>query len=184
MPTHGFAYAKVKNWIFPSWFPGNGIGFGIISNDFWSSTIWASQIHVSYPEIKNPKNPGIQPIHVLTYSHIKALSLPPIFASHSCLIKSCSINHSLFDSCLSWPSNPMRIPNSRASLTVRSNRGIPWRTSKNNRTVLLQGSNYIFPVKRMKKECLHYDRRTSTERNSNELMGIFHLRFHHIPVIL
>ena len=25
---------------------------------------------------------------------------------------------------------------------------------------------------------------TSSERNSNELMGIFHLRFHHIPVIL
>ena len=63
MPTHGFAYAKVKNWIFPSWFPGNGIGFGIFSNDFWSSTIWASQIQVSYPEIKNHENPGIQPIN-------------------------------------------------------------------------------------------------------------------------
>ena len=38
-------------------FQGNGSEFKIISNDFWSSTIWAVQIQVSSREVKNPKIP-------------------------------------------------------------------------------------------------------------------------------
>ena len=58
------AYAKVKKWIFNVWFPGNCFEFDMILNDFWSSTIWTIQIKISFPRAKNPKNPGIQLIHV------------------------------------------------------------------------------------------------------------------------
>ena len=47
-----------KNYV---WFQENKFEFGIISNDFWSSTIWAIHIQVSVTEFKNPENPGIQP---------------------------------------------------------------------------------------------------------------------------
>ena len=39
----------------------NLFDFGIILNVFSSATIWAIQIQVSFPGVKNPKNPGIQP---------------------------------------------------------------------------------------------------------------------------
>ena len=58
------AYAKVKKWIFVVQFPGNWFEFGIIGNDFQSSTFWAIQINVSFTEFKNPKNPVIQPSYV------------------------------------------------------------------------------------------------------------------------
>ena len=61
MPTYTNAYAKVKKSIFDIQFPGNWFEFGMIENDFWSSTIWAIQIQVSYTEFENPKNPGIEP---------------------------------------------------------------------------------------------------------------------------
>ena len=55
MSSYSNAHAKVKNLIFDFWFPGNRFGFGIILNDFWSSTIWAFEILISYAELKNPK---------------------------------------------------------------------------------------------------------------------------------
>ena len=70
MSPYWNAYAKVQKWIFPCLFPGNWFKFGIILNDFWSSTIWAIQIQLTCTEFKNPKNPGIQPIHALiSYSN-------------------------------------------------------------------------------------------------------------------
>ena len=57
------AHAKVKKWIFNIEFPWNWFEFDIISNDFWSSIIWAISIQVSLTEFKNPKIPGIQPSH-------------------------------------------------------------------------------------------------------------------------
>ena len=45
MPTYSHSYAKVKIWIFNVQFPGNWYGFGIILNDFRSSTIQAIQIY-------------------------------------------------------------------------------------------------------------------------------------------
>ena len=47
------AYAKVEKWIFDVQFPGNWFEFGIIWNDFWSSTIWDIQIQVSFVGFKN-----------------------------------------------------------------------------------------------------------------------------------
>ena len=44
MSTYPNAYAKAKKLIFHVEFPGNWFEFGIILNDFWSSTIWAFQI--------------------------------------------------------------------------------------------------------------------------------------------
>ena len=37
-----------------------GIGLGLVS---FEMTIWATQIQVSFTELQNPKNPGIQPSH-------------------------------------------------------------------------------------------------------------------------
>ena len=59
-------HAKVKKWIFEVHFPGNWFEFGIIVNDFWSFTIWAIQISVSFAGFKNPKIPGIQPNDTLS----------------------------------------------------------------------------------------------------------------------
>ena len=61
MPTYRNAHAKLKKWIYDIQYPGNRFEFDIISNDFWSSTIWAIQIQVSFPGVENPKNPRIQP---------------------------------------------------------------------------------------------------------------------------
>ena len=44
MPTYPNAHAKIKKWIFHDRFPGFWIEFGIIWNDFSSSTVWAFQI--------------------------------------------------------------------------------------------------------------------------------------------
>ena len=44
MPTYSNTHAKVKNWIFDVRLSGNRFEFGIIGNDFWSSTIWVFQI--------------------------------------------------------------------------------------------------------------------------------------------
>jgi len=61
MSTHSNAHANAKKCIFDSQFPGNWFEFGIIENDFWSSTIWAIQIQDSFAGFKNFKIPGIQP---------------------------------------------------------------------------------------------------------------------------
>ena len=61
VPSHSNAHAKVKNWIFDAEFPGKLFEFGIILNDFWSSTIRGIQINTTLAELENPKNPGIQP---------------------------------------------------------------------------------------------------------------------------
>ena len=66
--TYTNAHAKIKKWIFSCWFQGNWLKFCIISNDFWSSTIWAIQIQFSFTEFKNSKNPGIQPFYVQNFS--------------------------------------------------------------------------------------------------------------------
>ena len=65
MSTYPNAHAEDKMLIFSIWFPRNWFNFGIILNDFWSSTIWAIRIQLSCTEFKNPQNPGIQPIHGL-----------------------------------------------------------------------------------------------------------------------
>ena len=57
MSTYSNAHAKVKNWIFDVQFPGKWFGLDIISNDFWSSTIWASQILLSLTKVKTSKIP-------------------------------------------------------------------------------------------------------------------------------
>ena len=48
MPTYRNAHAKLKKWIYDIQYPGNRFESVIISNDFWSSTIWAIRIHVSF----------------------------------------------------------------------------------------------------------------------------------------
>ena len=55
MSTYSNAHANPKKWILDIQFPGNGFKVGIISKDFWTSTIWAIQIQVSFPELENPK---------------------------------------------------------------------------------------------------------------------------------
>ena len=70
MFTNQNAHAKVIKLVFEVQFPGNKFKFGIIGNDFWSSTIWA--IQVSYTELENPTKSEIQPLHML--SHDKSLS--------------------------------------------------------------------------------------------------------------
>ena len=61
MSTYPNAHAKIKKLISDIQFPENRFELGIIKNDFWSSTIWAIPIQVSFPEFENLKNPGIQP---------------------------------------------------------------------------------------------------------------------------
>ena len=63
MSTYSNAYAKVKNWIFDVYFPGNLFGFCIILNDFLISTIWALQIKFPFAQLKNPR---IQPNYMST----------------------------------------------------------------------------------------------------------------------
>ena len=58
MPTYPNTHEKVKNKIFNAQF--QGIGLGLVS---FEMTIWATQIQVSFTELQNPKNPGIQPSH-------------------------------------------------------------------------------------------------------------------------
>ena len=60
MPTYSNANAKIKNWIFHAQFKGNSFLLGINLNDFWSSTIWAIRISLSFAQFKDPKNTGIQ----------------------------------------------------------------------------------------------------------------------------
>ena len=57
--TYPNAYAKVKNWNFESQLPGNWLEFDIIWNNFWSSTIVAIQIWVSFGQFKNLEIPRI-----------------------------------------------------------------------------------------------------------------------------
>ena len=63
MFTNPDAYANAEKWNFDVQSPGNWFEFGIIGNDFWSSTISAFQIQVSFAVFKNPKIPGSQPKH-------------------------------------------------------------------------------------------------------------------------
>ena len=67
LPTYSNAHANAKKCIFDSQFPGNWFKFGIIENDFWSSTIWAFQIQDSFAGFKNPKIPGILPNYMINY---------------------------------------------------------------------------------------------------------------------
>ena len=87
MSTYSYAHANAKWWIFDVQFPGNRIKVGIIWNHFWSSTICAIQIPISFPGLKNPKNHGIQPKYkingfrqagfdFLSWDHILVLKLP------------------------------------------------------------------------------------------------------------
>ena len=48
MSTYSNAHAKVQNLIFGVQFTGNWFGFGILGKDFWSSTISAFQILLSF----------------------------------------------------------------------------------------------------------------------------------------
>ena len=50
-----------KKCIFDNQFPGNRTELSIISDDFWSATIWVLQIKVSFPRVEIAQNPGIQP---------------------------------------------------------------------------------------------------------------------------
>ena len=53
--------------IFEVQLQGSRFEFDIIGNGFWSSTIWAIQIQVSYTEFENPKDLGIYPNHVVNW---------------------------------------------------------------------------------------------------------------------
>ena len=44
-----------------SMFSSQEFKFGIIWNDFSSSTIWETQIEILFNVLRNPKNPGIHP---------------------------------------------------------------------------------------------------------------------------
>jgi len=55
---------KSEKWIFNVDFSRNGFRFGIILNDFRSSSIRDTQIVFSITLIEILKNPGIQPKHV------------------------------------------------------------------------------------------------------------------------
>ena len=61
MSTYPNTHAKFKNWILKTPFPRNKFGFGIVWNDFWSSTIWPIQIQILFTVLWNSKNPGIHP---------------------------------------------------------------------------------------------------------------------------
>ena len=63
IPTYPNLQAKIKKMISDIQFPGNRFELGTIKNYFWSSTIWAKQIQVSFPEFENPKAPRIQLIN-------------------------------------------------------------------------------------------------------------------------
>ena len=65
MPTYLNAHAKLNKWIYDIQYPGNRFESDIILNDFWSSTIWASHFRLLLNEVDTPKNPGIQPKHML-----------------------------------------------------------------------------------------------------------------------
>ena len=68
------AYGKSKKCIFSFWFPWNWFNSGIISNDFWSSTIWPNRIQLVCTEFKNPKNPRIQPNYCVMHSIVSVTS--------------------------------------------------------------------------------------------------------------
>ena len=75
MPTYRNAHAKLKKWIYDIQYPGNRFEFDIISNDFWSSTIWAGQSRHELTGAKTQKNPGIQPIYgTLIWNHFAVIS--------------------------------------------------------------------------------------------------------------
>ena len=57
VPTYPNAHTKVKKWIFELRFQGNWFEFIVIVNDFWSSTILAIQIKVSFAGFKILKFP-------------------------------------------------------------------------------------------------------------------------------
>ena len=61
LPLYPNAHANAKKIIFDIQYPGNRFEFDIISNDFWSSAIWASHIWLLLNKLETPKNPGIQP---------------------------------------------------------------------------------------------------------------------------
>ena len=63
MSTHSNAHAKVKILTFNVRFSENRFDLGIILIEFWTSIIWSIQIHFSFADFKNYKNPGIQPSH-------------------------------------------------------------------------------------------------------------------------
>ena len=46
--TYPSAQAKLKKWISNDEFPENWFKFGIILNDFWSSTFWDSQNRLAF----------------------------------------------------------------------------------------------------------------------------------------
>ena len=70
MSIYPNAHAKIKKVISDIQFPGNRFELGIIKNDFWSSSIWAIQIQVSFPGFEIAKKPGIQPIHNMVRVHV------------------------------------------------------------------------------------------------------------------
>ena len=78
-PPYPNAHVNAKKMIFDIQYPGNRFEFGIISNDFWSSTIWASHIRLLLNEVETPKNPGIQPSHLRMFSELFILKLLKIF---------------------------------------------------------------------------------------------------------
>ena len=55
MSPYSNTHANAKKMIFDIQYLGNWFEFGIISNDFWSSTIWASHIRLLLSEVETPK---------------------------------------------------------------------------------------------------------------------------------
>ena len=77
MSTYPNAHAK--KWIFNVEFPRNCHGFDIISNDFRSSSIWDTQIVVSFAGTEIRKNPGIQPIYTVWMMDDNGPNVRPVF---------------------------------------------------------------------------------------------------------
>ena len=66
------AHAKVKKWILTVQFPRNCFEIGIILNDFWSASIWDTQILVSFSWTEIPKK-----YRNSTYAYSKWLNSKP-----------------------------------------------------------------------------------------------------------
>ena len=84
IPVHANAYPKVQKWICDVEFPGNWFVLGINENDFSSATIWAIQIQLSFPELKNPQIPGIQPRHVGNFRTVSSCKPWSIYFRTDC----------------------------------------------------------------------------------------------------
>ena len=70
---------NAEKCIFDVYFPGNGSELSINSNDFWSPTIGANQIQVSFPKILKSPEANLKILFVIFQSKFK---IPENHANH------------------------------------------------------------------------------------------------------